>query len=720
MSVAGAHPDAPPTPAGHYRLTLDDESAADPTIVGGKAAALARVRRAGITTLPGVVLTSRFSAAVDAGADVHSVPALDAAVRSAFRDARALLDPPATSLLVRSSSVVEDQPASSAAGQFESVAGVDTIDEFRDAVSTVLRSREAAGASNEPIGVLVQPQITPDVGGVVFGVEPVTGRTDRHTIAAVQGRPDLLVGGDVDGTTYVTDCDGSVIESTIRDGLELDTATIRDLVDVAGRLAHVFDAPQDIEWAQVDGSLIVLQSRPVTTPIRGVPVGPLYGPGTVGETFPDPLTTLERDLWVAPLDEAIRATLVLSGRHTEDELAGRPLVVTVGGRVALDLEMTGDGATGDDDRGWFTRRVRRLRNAWRLGRLRAALPSLVDDLLVVVDGDLADVPSLDAISTRRAMALLHRSHAALRSVHAHEVLVGALSGSSESSLTSASVASRVLDEGRREGLADADIVERAPVVLALVPPRVGSSTQLPRQLLAPTWDRAPDANATETRREALRLRVRWIHELTARVASELGERLARRGELPDADSIRHLPLDDLDAIFGGRARIWWAALDRARTSPPSDPLPARFRLGDRGLPIPQAGTDGHAVGASPGVAAGVVVHLGDGVDDEIDAARREGEGAILVVHALSPDLGGRLGSLAGIVSETGSTLSHLAILAREHGVPAVVGHGGAVDRLDPGSRVRIDGADGTVELLDDSGSGEHGRPGAQRTEQAPS
>lgn len=38
----------------------------------------------------------------------------------------------------------------------------------------------------------------------------------------------------------------------------------------------------------VNGDLVLLQSRPVTTEIRGIPHGPLYGPGPVAETFPDP------------------------------------------------------------------------------------------------------------------------------------------------------------------------------------------------------------------------------------------------------------------------------------------------------------------------------------------------------------------------------------------------------------------------------------------------
>ena len=64
-------------------VDLDDAAAIDAALTGGKAAALARGRTAGLASLPGVVLTTAFSDAIDAGADVASHPA----VREAFERA---------------------------------------------------------------------------------------------------------------------------------------------------------------------------------------------------------------------------------------------------------------------------------------------------------------------------------------------------------------------------------------------------------------------------------------------------------------------------------------------------------------------------------------------------------------------------------------------------------------------------------------------------------
>jgi pyruvate,water dikinase len=72
---------------------------------------------------------------------------------------------------------------------------------------------------------------------------------------------------------------------------------------------------------------------------------------------------------------------------------------------------------------------------------------------------------------------------------------------------------------------------------------------------------------------------------------------------------------------------------------------------------------------------------------------------VLIVRILAPSLAGTLPSLAGLVSETGSTLSHLAILARELGVPTVVGFEGACERIEEGALVVVDGATGEVAVV---------------------
>ncbi|MEU6225852.1 PEP-utilizing enzyme [Streptomyces sp. NPDC047042] len=69
---------------------------------------------------------------------------------------------------------------------------------------------------------------------------------------------------------------------------------------------------------------------------------------------------------------------------------------------------------------------------------------------------------------------------------------------------------------------------------------------------------------------------------------------------------------------------------------------------------------------------------------------------MLVVRTLDPALAPLLPGLTGLVAQTGSPLSHLAVLAREFGLPAVVGTKDAVSRFPPGSRLTVDGTTGDV------------------------
>jgi rifampicin phosphotransferase len=78
---------------------------------------------------------------------------------------------------------------------------------------------------------------------------------------------------------------------------------------------------------------------------------------------------------------------------------------------------------------------------------------------------------------------------------------------------------------------------------------------------------------------------------------------------------------------------------------------------------------------------------------------------VLVVRTLDPNLATLLPRLGGLVAETGSFLSHLAILAREFGVPTAVGVEDAVSRFPAGATVMVDGTTGEVSLVDEDEKG---------------
>ncbi|HEY1192006.1 MAG TPA: PEP/pyruvate-binding domain-containing protein [Gemmata sp.] len=114
----------------------------------------------------------------------------------------------------------------------------------------------------------------------------------------------------------------------------------------------------------------------------------------------------------------------------------------------------------------------------------------------------------------------------------------------------------------------------------------------------------------------------------------------------------------------------------------------------RPLPVPEGGANLEGVALSAGVAEGPALVL-----TEPAAAPPEG-GYILVCPSTDPAWVPLFVSARGLVMETGGVLSHGAIVAREFGLPAVAGLPGATRQIKTGQRLRVDGARGTVTVLD--------------------
>ena len=105
------------------------------------------------------------------------------------------------------------------------------------------------------------------------------------------------------------------------------------------------------------------------------------------------------------------------------------------------------------------------------------------------------------------------------------------------------------------------------------------------------------------------------------------------------------------------------------------------------------GITGYA--ASAGVAEGLARVVRD--VNEIGSIQR---GEVLVCPVTAPSWAPVFPKIAAAVSDIGGMMSHAAIVAREYGLPAVVGTGNATQRIKTGDRVRVDGDTGVVTVLD--------------------
>ncbi len=140
----------------------------------------------------------------------------------------------------------------------------------------------------------------------------------------------------------------------------------------------------------------------------------------------------------------------------------------------------------------------------------------------------------------------------------------------------------------------------------------------------------------------------------------------------------------------------YPALIRGRFDPirwAADPNRRSDYYDERARPAKPADT----ITGFPG-AAGVVEGIARVLRTPEDAAQL-GDGEILVTTVTNIGWTPIFPRAAAVVTDVGAPLSHAAIVARELGIPAVVGCGNATMLLHSGDRVRVDGSHGTVEVL---------------------
>ena len=118
-------------------------------------------------------------------------------------------------------------------------------------------------------------------------------------------------------------------------------------------------------------------------------------------------------------------------------------------------------------------------------------------------------------------------------------------------------------------------------------------------------------------------------------------------------------------------------------------FPEKFHAGE-----PATTGEVKGLAASPGVVEGPARYVRS--LDEFDQVE---EGDILVCRMTNPAWVVLFTKIHGLVTEAGGTVSHPAVVAREFGIPAVVGTTNAGDRIKTGDRIRVNGTTGVVEIL---------------------
>ena len=311
-----------------------DKAAADPQ-AGGKARALGRLVALGHKVPPFFVVT---------GAEVPAQEVL-------LEEARALGPGP---YAVRSSALQEDGSDHSHAGQYESLLNVPATG-LADAVAQVLasghgeglveyRQHRGLGADMQPPAVVVQCMVAADKAGVAFSADPVSGRRDTTVISATAGLADRLVAGEIDGSSWwVRSADGSVLRSEGEPLLDPDE--IARVAALARRVEDESGCAQDIEWALAGGELYLLQARPITSPLRDVPLADdgmaVFDNSNIVESYPGMVSPLTYSFAAYAYARVYISFLALLGVDERELTANRNvfenMLARINGRVFYNL-----------------------------------------------------------------------------------------------------------------------------------------------------------------------------------------------------------------------------------------------------------------------------------------------------------------------------------------------------------------------------------------------
>ncbi|MBS2040635.1 phosphoenolpyruvate synthase [bacterium] len=299
-----------------YVLEFAEMNRSNISLVGGKAANLGELSRLEDTAVPSgfCIATSAYQEMLrrnpQIATQLEQDPFEPASIRAAiegisfwpeFRSAvaaRLARFSPDQAWAVRSSATAEDLPGASFAGQQDSYLNqcgqLAVLEHIRKCWASLFsdravayRERQGFPHSRVQMAVLVQAMVFPQVSGILFSADPVSGHRQRVCLEAGWGLGEGLVSGRVAADRFTVregkiESRRVVSKETAIVALEpgatqrievpesqrlsscLTDEQVLQLAALGKELESHFGQPQDLEWSLVDGKIHVLQSRPMT------------------------------------------------------------------------------------------------------------------------------------------------------------------------------------------------------------------------------------------------------------------------------------------------------------------------------------------------------------------------------------------------------------------------------------------------------------------------
>jgi pyruvate,water dikinase len=601
--------------------------------------------------------------------------------------------------------------------------------------------------ANRGIAVIIQQMVMPAAAGVALTADPISGDRSTCVVTAVPGTAERLVSGAALGDEWV-----------VRDGVAkprrqperaIDRRQAAEVAREARRIAGTRGAPQDIEWAiDKDGTLWIVQTRPMTAlppDVSWNPPAPGFYTRTYrfGEWISEPVTPLFESWLLTAMEERTHAFYL----EALGQRISRPYHVVVNGWYFYSMNWATPAAFARNMPSMLLHLVRSPRTLagilpatvrhafpiieriWREDlqpRYRAAvrsaegrvetlpvgeLPALIDEMAELAGEYFGSIAALTGAAYKMEINLagFYRKHLAGPIGGSHlALLVGFAPQADPGGHAIATLDWWYPPQPIPSGGATPDddrgrVVEMRQEAEAAALAALASS---PRRLRAFQRLLADTRHLIPVRDEQVReLTLPW--PVMRRAVQRIGEELVGRGLIERAD----------DAFFLTRAEVLGAL--EGTSLPPSVNVSARRAKREeqadlvspmfvgRMHPMLKAmwGRYPRLMGAirsdtalvsgtpaSPGRATGSVrVLRGQEEFNELKA------GEILVASLTAPAWTPLFNKAAAVVTDVGSAAAHAAVIAREYGIPAVVGCGDATARLQTGMRVTVDGSTGNVE-----------------------
>jgi phosphohistidine swiveling domain-containing protein len=723
-------------------------TALDASDVGAKASNLGRLACEGFPVPPGLVVTP---AAVECWGEART-RLLEAAAglgaeRFAVRSSGTAEDLEGASFAGQYETML-GVPLKGLPGAVRRVfdsAGASRVSAYREA-----RGEASAGSGRPRMAVLVQAMVGADSAGVAFTANPVTGRPDEVVVTAVRGLGERLVSGDAVGDEWLVRSE----EATLRRESEgaLDARQALEVAALARRVEAHFGPPQDVEWAISGDELYLLQARPMTAlpeRVEWEPPAPGYWMRNfrLGEWLPEAMTPLFADWLLVLIEEgylrglrsaaggavpfgyaAINGWYYTALPEVSPRVLARALLQSRGRMIPFMWNAL--IRVNNDPVGADRAVLRRLAEEWRgellpryqrlvasaKERIGSATPfelgGIVDEVGTTAGEYLFSLAIVggSAWKMEAALAKFFRRNLSDKVDFGPQVLLRGLRGT-DTGMPSHAVQS--VDWYRPTlgelGLAGEEREGRTRQREIAVEREAAEG--MCRAVLAdhPELLSRFDALLEVAQRYAV-LRERQARDFTLawpllrRCALRLGEVLTARGIIDTAEDVFFLTRAELN----GRIDSSGAVADRRRTWERERRLAAPLDLGTppkairslvhgaaeaaRTKPVPP---DAVLVGepASPGRASGAVRIVRSPEDF---GGFQDGE--VLVAQLTAPAWTPLFGRAAAVVTDGGTLAAHASLVAREYGIPAVVGAGAATLRLRDGQAVTVDGSAGTVEL----------------------